>query len=86
MLEFVGVNEHGTNFPTNIYDPNDFPMDADYEAISHAQRTKWENTNKPNPQIAAPYVQAPGPSRTFVPSKRHQIMMERFYSRDLPKK
>lgn len=33
MLEFIGVNEWGTNFPPEVYDPSDFPLDADYEAI-----------------------------------------------------
>ena len=80
MLEFVGVNEHGTNFPLAVYDPNDFPVEADYEAIAVTQRERWETESKPNPQIAPPYVQAT--NRAFVPSKRHQIMMERFYSRD----
>lgn len=92
MLEFVGVNEHGTNFPTEIYDPNDFPEDADYEAMVQEQRLTWEEANKPKPpvNVVTPYhLPAPGgqtmTGRTFVPSKKHQIMMERFYSRDSKK-
>lgn len=98
MLEFVGVNEHGTNLPPEIYDPNDFPVDADYEAIGRtcgrraltaaaaAQRSKWEESSRPaNPQIAPPYLHVPSnpnERRAFAVSKRHQQMVERFYSRD----
>lgn len=37
MLEFIGVNEWGTNFPPEVYDPSDFPLEADYEAIGKAR-------------------------------------------------
>ncbi|PJF19208.1 hypothetical protein PSACC_00975 [Paramicrosporidium saccamoebae] len=79
MLEFVGVNEHGTNLPLEVYDPSDFPMDADYEAIAHTQRAKWEESNKPRPTTVA------SQPRNFAVSKKHQLMLERFHSRD-PKK
>lgn len=86
MLEFVGVNEHGTNFPADVYDPNDFPEDADYEAMAQEQRAKWEEANKPKPQLSGSVTGGQdGASRTFVPSRKHQIMLERFYSRDSKK-
>lgn len=107
MLEFIGVNEWGTNFPPEVYDPSDFPLEADYEAIgkdgpplkssllscvAQAQRAKWEEEARqtaaaqgPNARIAAPYIQVPGGSmagrdqQTSYASRKHQLMMERFY-------
>lgn len=94
MLEFVGVNEHGTNFPGRVYDPNDFSVEADYESIGimhdlypspsflclvQAQRAKWEEENKPT---RPPPALGQGAPRQFTASNKHQLMVERFYSRD----
>ena len=85
MLEFIGVNEFGSNLPLELYDPNYFPLNSDYEAIAATQLGQWERENKRpftvgtnmmKPTIAAPYIQVPA-----TLSKKHQVMLERFYTK-----
>src|ERR1700733_7924365 len=45
LVEFVGVDESGTNFPQNISDTDWLSDQVDYEAISNKQRTDWEAKN-----------------------------------------
>lgn len=79
MLEFMGINEHGTNLPNSLYDPSSLPVDGDYVAIAEMQKAQYARSVGHHPPIHKGHQTGnDGSSR----AKQHRIMLERFYSRD----
>ncbi|TPX37503.1 hypothetical protein SmJEL517_g00724 [Synchytrium microbalum] len=42
MIEFQGLDEYGSNFPKDMFDPHGFPPEAFVDELEKAQRTRAE--------------------------------------------
>jgi len=46
LITFLGIDEHGTNFPKHIYDPSVWGPESYYDALTKAQREYSEKKEK----------------------------------------
>lgn len=46
LVSFIGIDEHGTNFPKHLYDPTIWGPESFYEALSKTQKEHHEKKEK----------------------------------------
>lgn len=46
LIEFCGIDEKGTNFPPEVYDPHSFGKESYYDALDKAQKLEMEKREK----------------------------------------
>lgn len=46
LIEFCGIDEKGTNYPPEIYDPHSFVKESYYDALDKAQKLEMEKREK----------------------------------------
>ncbi|KAJ3021406.1 hypothetical protein HKX48_008636 [Thoreauomyces humboldtii] len=62
LIEYLGLDELGSNFPKEMFDPKGFPKDAYFEKIAHRQSAERPPLLQPapnaTPQLAAAVLKA----------------------------
>jgi len=67
LVNFIGIEEHGTNFPREIYDPSVWGPDSYYEALAKTQ--KEYNTQKEKEKLKKTHVEfISGTKKTVISS------------------
>nr|XP_029511893.1 SAP30-binding protein-like isoform X1 [Oncorhynchus nerka] len=46
LIQFCGIDELGTNYPKDMFDPHGWPEDSYYEALAKAQKVEMEKLEK----------------------------------------
>ncbi|KAK3101563.1 hypothetical protein FSP39_004518 [Pinctada imbricata] len=46
LIEFIGIDEKGTNYPPEIYDPHSWGKESFYDALDKAQKAEMEKREK----------------------------------------
>ncbi|KAL7751510.1 SAP30-binding protein [Sorochytrium milnesiophthora] len=64
LVEFFDLNEHGTNYPPDAFDPRRFPQGAYYEELGNAQRERMQAVAERQQQRSQIAFVAGGPSRS----------------------
>ncbi|KND01481.1 uncharacterized protein SPPG_03282 [Spizellomyces punctatus DAOM BR117] len=70
LIEYLGLDETGSNYPKEIYDPHGFPEEAFFDRIAHKQATERPPpptvASNLNPQLAAAVQKAQQRAIQFV--------------------
>ena len=46
LVSFIGIDEHGSNFPKHLYDPNIWEAESFYDALAKAQKEHHDKKEK----------------------------------------
>ncbi|XP_036801987.1 SAP30-binding protein [Oncorhynchus mykiss] len=46
LIQFCGIDELGTNYPKDMFDPHGWPEDSYYEALAKAQKVEMDKLEK----------------------------------------
>lgn len=71
LVNFIGIDEHGTNFPKELYDPSIWGPESYYEALSKAQ--KDYNTQKEREKLKKTHVEFVSGTKKPVPSSAPNV-------------
>ncbi|XP_015212231.1 SAP30-binding protein isoform X2 [Lepisosteus oculatus] len=70
LIQYCGIDELGTNYPKDMFDPHGWSEDSYYEALAKAQKVEMDKLEKAKKERTKPYHPA---THNWQPTEAQQI-------------